>query len=282
MRAKVFEYIKNNIFYRCAFNLIEHEAIEYAGYLTYLNILSIFPFIFIIFTFISVFDETKIGIEFFSFILRHVPKYFLDTVGKQIQDIANGPPISLMNIALVGAIWTASSSIEALKTIFNRIYLVHDKASYIVSRLTSILQFMFIVLCVLATLTAFIIIPKILPVLPDIAHYQFFNGQFNIIILNITLLFIVSIMYYSLTSTKLQFFSTMPGAFLTVTVWNASSMSLSYYMTNFSGVSIMYGSLASIIITLIFLYIINLTLIYGAEFNRLLGSHPSVAISSAN
>ena len=53
MKQKFFEIVKNNIFYQCAYNLIKHEAIEYAGYLTYLNVLSVFPFIFIFFALIS-------------------------------------------------------------------------------------------------------------------------------------------------------------------------------------------------------------------------------------
>ena len=269
MFKRTSEKIKNNIFYRCIYNLIKHEAIEYAGYLTYLNVLSIFPFIFIIFTFISVIDETEFGVKFFHFVSQYVPQYITQTFGNQIHDIITGPPISLMNIALIGAVWTASSFVEALKTIFNKIYLVEDKRSYLIGRVKSILQFMAIILTIISVLVIFIIIPKILSILPEIANYQIFQGQFNYIFLNIILLIIVSIIYYSLTSAKITYYSTLPGALLTVVLWIISGQSLSFYMTNFSQVSIMYGSLASIIITLIFLYIMNLILIFGVEFNRL-------------
>lgn len=270
MRDKFFDYIKNNIFYQCAYNLVKHEAIEYAGYLTYLNVLSVFPFIFIFFATISAVDETSFGIEFFNSVLSHLPHYVLDTFGKQINEIANGPPTSLMNVALIGAVWTASSSIEALKSIFNKIYLVHNKPSYLISRLTSIVQFLVIIFAIITTITFFVIIPKILPMLPNITQYEIFNSDFNFLLVNGILLIIVSTMYYTLTIANIRFSSTIPGAILTIILWIISGNALSFYMINFNQVSVMYGSLASIIITLIFLYIFNLTLIFGAEFNRLL------------
>ncbi len=269
MKREFFDLIKNNIFYQCICNLIKHEAIEYAGYLTYLNVLSVFPFIFIFFAIISVIDESSFGIEFLNIVLSHLPHYILDTFGKQINEIANGPPISLMNVALVGAIWTASSSIEALKSIFNKIYLVRNKPAYLRSRITSIIQFMIIVFAIIATITVFVIIPKLLPILPKIAQYEIFNNQFNIVWVNGILLLIVSTMYYTLTNVKMSFVSTIPGAVLTIILWIISGNALSFYMINFNQVSVMYGSLASIIITLIFLYVVNVILIFGAEFNRL-------------
>ncbi len=269
MFSKILKKIKNNIFYRCIYNLVDHEAIEYAGYLTYLNVLSIFPFIFIVFAFISIIDETEFGIKLLHFTFEYIPPYVMQTFGKQINEIVTGPPISLMNIALIGAIWTASSSIEALKTIFNRIYLVQAKTSYLIGRITSIVQFMAIVLVIMAILIIFVIIPKILLIFPDIASYQIFHGQMNDIFFKVVLLIIVSTIYYALTKAEITYYSTLPGAFLTVIFWIISANSLTFYMANFSQVSIMYGSLASIIMTLIFLYAMNLILIFGAEFNRL-------------
>jgi membrane protein len=269
MNGKFFDIIKNNIFYQCIYNLIRHEAIEYAGYLTYLNVLSVFPFIFIFFAMISLVDETKFGIDFFNIVLSYLPHYVLDTFGKQINEIANGPPSSLMNLALIGAIWTASSSIEALKSIFNKIYLVRNKPAYLRSRLTSVVQFLVIIFAIIATITVFVIIPKFLPKIPNIVQYPIFNNQFTYLWGNLVLLLIVSTMYYTLTSAKISFVSTIPGAIITIILWIISGNSLSFYMINFNQVSVMYGGLASIIITLIFLYIFNLTLIFGAEFNRL-------------
>jgi membrane protein len=270
IRNNILERIKNNILYKCIYNLIKHEAIEYAGYLTYLNVLSIFPFIFILFAFISIIDETQLGISFFNYIMHHLPPYVLETFGTQINEIINGPPISLMNVALIGAVWTASSSVEALKSIFNKIYLVQDKTSYIIGRITSVMQFLIIILLIIVTLTIFIIIPKILSILPVISQYQAFQFRPNYFLFNIILLLIVATIYYTLTNAKITFHSTLPGAIITIILWTISGNALSYYMTHFNQVSVMYGSLASIIITLMFLYIINLILILGAEFNHLL------------
>lgn len=269
MPEKILKYLQSNIIYICCTNLLKHEVLEFAGYLTYLNILSIFPFIFILFTFVSFIDETEYGLKFINYLLNYVPDYFHQTLGSQIIDISKGPSKNLLNIAVIGAIWTASSSIEALKSIFNRIYLVHEGKNYIIGRMTSIGQFLIFVFMIIVVIFLFIIIPKLMNFMPDLFHFQILEGEFNLTLLNIFLCLIVALIYYSLTNARMKFISTIPGAIITVIIWNITSQALSYYMQNFQ-VSIMYGSLAGIIITLMFLYSLNLALMFGAELNRLL------------
>lgn len=269
MLKKIWSKLQKSFVYKTIDGLIEHEAIEYAGYLTYLNVLAIFPFIFIIFAFISSFDETTTGLYYINLALSHLPEYVTQTFGKQIKDIFNGPSAGLMNIAVIGAIWTASSFVEALKAIFNRIHHVTDQPHYIIGRVLSIMQFIIFVMAILLSFVMFSLLPKLSFLFPQqLSHWQLFTEELNSILLNIILVTIVSLVYFSLTRVKTSLLSCVPGATITVILWNISAGLLSYYMKNFSQVSMMYGSLASIIITLIFLYAVNLILIYGAEINH--------------
>ena len=58
-----------------------------------------------------------------------------------------------------------------------------------------------------------------------------------------------------------------PGALLVVILWTITAVGFSYYINNFQQVNIIYGSLGGVIISLLFFYVVNLCLIYGAEFN---------------
>ena len=67
-----------------------------------------------------------------------------------------------MTIAVLGAIWTASGTVEGLRTIFNRAYRVSTPPSYILRRLTSIAQFILITFLIITAMFIIILIPIIL------------------------------------------------------------------------------------------------------------------------
>ncbi len=83
-------------------------------------------------------------------------------------------------------------------------------------------------------------------------------------------------MYYILPNVKLNFIDVFPGALLTVILWIISGYLLSTYIVYYNQLNLMYGSLGSIIVTLIFFYIINMIFIYGAEFNYLMKNYENI------
>ena len=80
----------------------------------------------------------------------------------------------------------------------------------------------------------------------------------------------VSALYYFLPNAKLRVIEVLPGAFLVIIAWFISGYLLSEYINYYHQFNVIYGSLGSIIITLIFFYIINMIFIVGSEFNYLL------------
>ena len=86
-----------------------------------------------------------------------------------------------------------------------------------------------------------------------------------------SILFISALMlYYLIPNVKLKPLKLCPGAFLSTMLWVTSGRLLSSYIAKYNQLDLVYGSLGSIIATLLFFYIANIIFIYGAEFNRLL------------
>ncbi len=59
----------------------------------------------------------------------------------------------------------------------------------------------------------------------------------------------------------------LPGAFLSTATWFVSTLLFGWYVTRFSHYQIVYGSLGAGMATLVWLYIVSLSILYGAEFN---------------
>jgi membrane protein len=58
-----------------------------------------------------------------------------------------------------------------------------------------------------------------------------------------------------------------PGGLLAVIIWLAASAGFTVYVTNFSSYNKIYGSLAAVIVFLIWLWITNIAILLGAEFD---------------
>jgi membrane protein len=260
--------------YKAAANTIDHDGIEHAGYMAFLSLLSLFPFLVFLVSIAGFIGASEVGREFYNIALSKMPDYIMVVLKPRIEEIISGPPEGLMNLAIFGAIWTASSSVEGLRTILNRVYHVTAPPPYITRRLLSIAQFFMLTLSVLCIMSILLFAPILWSKLAYLTHvaealspvweYIRYTAIFC------SLFGFVTTIYYFIPNIRIKWRDIIPGALLVSVIWIIFGNLLSIYVLNFKQVSLIYGSLGSIIITLIFFYVINMILIYGAEFNYLL------------
>ncbi len=250
---------------------VRKDGIEHAGYLAFLSILSLFPFLIFAVSIAGNFGQTEVGIRLVNFILQNIPKNISDSLGSRITEITNGPPQSLLTIAIIGIVWTASSMVEGMRTIFNRSYRVFSPPTYLWRRFLSILQFFIIVFVILATSLILIVIPAILKKIEAVMGISF-NINYDIFHLRFIMIFLILIIavtavYYLIPNITQRWNNTFPGAVVCVLYWLGISKLFSIYLEKFNQFNLLYGSLAGVIGSLFFFYLINLGLIIGAEFN---------------
>src|SRR6185312_9231500 len=93
---------------------------------------------------------------------------------------------------------------------------------------------------------------------------------------------ILAILFWASPNAKHGFQWVSPGGFIAVVLWLIASGLFAIYVANFSHYNKIYGSLAGIIIFLIWMWISNVAILLGAEFNAELersravaGGHPA-------
>ncbi len=260
--------------YQAAVRTIEHDGIEHSGYMSFMILLSIFPFLVFLLALTSFVGASELGQNFIKIFLENMPELATDSIKTRINELGKTPPPSLLNLAIIGSIWTASSFVECLRTILNRVYEIKFPPPYIRRRLLSIVQFLLISIFISVAMLILVIVPIILTDVPAILEIiEEHKHTLNIlryIILFCSLFIVSSLLYYILPNVSLNFIDVIPGALLTVILWLISGYLLSTYLIYYNQLNIIYGSLGSIIVTLIFFYIINMIFIYGSEFNYLL------------
>jgi len=257
-----------------AVKTIEHDGVEHSGYMSFMILLSIFPFLVFLLALTSFVGASELGENFIIIFLKNMPELATDSIKARINELSKNPPQSLMTLAIFGSIWTASSFVECLRTILNRVYEIKSPPPYIRRRLLSIVQFLAISIFISFVMLILVIVPIILTKVPIILQIME-KYKLTLTILRFGTIFsslfiACSLLYYIVPNVKLSFFKIAPGALLTVILWMINGYLLSSYIVYYNQLNVVYGSLGSIIATLMFFYIINIIFIYGAEFNYLL------------
>jgi membrane protein len=259
------------IFRVAVIDTVRQDGIEHAGYLAFLSILSLFPSLIFLISIIGYFGASDAGIHVIQTILASAPKGMAEALTPRINEIISGPPQSFLTIAIIGVIWTASSSVEGCRTILNRAYRVAFPPPYIFRRFISILEFFVIIFSIVIGLFIFIILPSFLKGLEgNFTHkfhidYDFFYLRHVIFFLMLS--FATSVLYYALPNAKQKITQTVPGSILAVLLWVGLEKLFSLYLENFHQFNFVYGSLAGMIVSLMLFYLISLVFILGAEFN---------------
>lgn len=261
--------------YKAGDNTVNHDGIEHAGYLAFLELLALFPFLVFIVALAGFVGEGRTGAEFIAMLFSNLPPNIVSAIKPRIEEIVSGPPQGLLTVAILGAIWTSSSAVEGYRTVLNRAYHVATPPSYWWRRMLSILQLLTFSFIILIVMSLLVIVPVIWDqlvlklewnqhLLEDMtwSRVLWWIGAFS-------LLLVVSNMYYILPNIRQNFFSVIPGAIIVVMLWMVSAKLLSVYFSR-EQVTLIYGSLGGIIAALLFFYINNIIFIYGAELNYLL------------
>lgn len=270
------QFIKKSVLlvYRAGDNLVDNHGVEIAGYLTFLFLLALFPYLVLIVSAAGVLGQGESGRLFINLLVEHLPADAVATIRPRIEEIISGPPHGLLTFSILGAIWTSSSGLEATRGILNRAYRVGKPPTYFLRRALSIAQILLFTLVVLLVMLVLVFAPVALQAFTDFTHLTLpmeltaFFDQYVTFIGAGVLFVMVASMYYVLPNIKQTLLSVVPGAALVVLLWIGGASLVTFYLANISQVTLIYGSLSGFIATLIFCYVMNLIFIYGAEFNH--------------
>lgn len=252
---------------------LTHDGIEHAGYLAFLSMLSMFPFLVFTVAVIGFMGQGPAGAAFITSVLNNLPTHVTVALQPRIVEIISGPPQGLLTVSILGAIWTASSAVEGLRTILNRAYHVATPPAYWLRRSLSILQLLFFTFILVLGMLLVIAIPLMLQHLEAWLGFYFLSEHQQywgtlVFVASIFLLFVaVCYIYYIIPNIRQRFISVAPGAAVVVLLWLAAAYVFTLYLSNFQQVNLIYGSLGGIIAALLFFYICNIIFIFGAELN---------------
>lgn len=267
-------------------NTIQHDGIEHAGYLAFLGLLALFPFLVLLVSMISVLGQGVSGAALIHDLLEALPAHLTAALRPRVEEIFSGPPQGLLTLSILGALWTASSNVEGIRTVLNRAYHVKAPPAYWLRRLLSIAQLLIFTFVMLSAMLVMVFFQLALTELENRFGLRLPEEDWVVwrwllySVLTATVLVVVCAIYYTLPNVQVPLLSTLPGAIIVVAGWWLCAGVLTYYLSHFGQVNLIYGSLGSVIASLLFSYLCNIVFIFGAEFNYLLGLEMGVRFTA--
>ncbi|UTO28356.1 YihY/virulence factor BrkB family protein [Bartonella harrusi] len=266
-----------NIFwhsYRILVNAISHywrdNGGAFASHIALSGLLAFFPFFIFgtsLASFIGAFTYTPQKIKA---LVQLLPDVIAEPLSKEIINVLTIQRGGVLTVSVIGAAYFASNGIEALRTALNKAYRVVDRRSLLFCRFQSL--FFVILGAIGLVMISFLLI--LTPLLIKIMHnHPFFMTEYigvirlwRYIIAAVVLFVSLLIVHKWLPAERRKFTEILPGIVVTMFVWFVASIAFAQYLTMFDYIST-YAGLASIMVAIIFLYILSAIFILGAEIN---------------
>ncbi len=252
-------------------NLIRHEGLEFSGYISFMALLALFPFLIFVVAIAGFIGEAEDAGRFINLALAVVPPEVGSVLTPAIANIIAKPRGDLLTFGILFAIWSASSGVEALRLLLNRCYAVRETRSPLLLRLQSVLFVVLAALVIVLTSFAFVLAPVIqrllerfhLSALMD--SEAWFQLRYGAAAPAVMILLLV--LHIFLPNRKPQLGEIWPGILITAVLWLAGAAGFSIYVANLGTYNITYGSLGGIVLSLLFFYVAAVILGLGAEVN---------------
>jgi membrane protein len=262
------------VFRRSVREFSSDQCIDSAGALTYFGILSIFPGLLAVFSILGVVGQgDKASGAILSIVNQVAPQSASKVIKAPLEQFANSPAAGFALISgIVIAIWSASGYVAAFSRAMNRIYEIDEGRPYWKLKPAQLLVTVIIVVLIVLVIIALVISGPITEAVGNalgigsVAQTIWSIAKWPLLALAVVL--IVAILYYATPNVKQPRFRwiTLGGALALVLIVLAT-VGFGLYVANFSHYNKSYGSLAGIIIFLIWLWITNIVLLFGAEFD---------------
>jgi membrane protein len=250
------------------------QCTDIAASLTYYAVLALFPALIAIFSLLGVFGQGQAATDAILGIVDDVaPGGTADVVRGPIEQFASSPAAGFALVSgLVVAVWSASGYVTAFSRAMNRIYEIEEgRPFWKLKPIQLLVTLISLILIVIAALILVISGPVADAVGSALGIGETATTIWSIAkwpVLAVVIVLILAILYYATPNAKQPKFRWMSmGALLAIVVLVIATVAFGFYVANFSNYDKTYGSLAGVVIFLLWLWIVNNAILFGAEFD---------------
>jgi len=249
------------------------QCTDLAASLTYYSVLALFPGLLAVVSILGLFGDPTKTIDALLQIISNIgSKDVADLLRSPVEGLVRSPaaPVTFI-VGILGALWSASGYVGAFGRAMNRVYNVREGRPIWKLRPTMLgvtLATVILLVLGLLTLVSGPLARSFGDVigLGDVAVTVLSIVQWPILL--VIAIVIVAVLYYWSPNVKQPKFTWVGGgSILALLIWIIASVGFGFYVGNFSNYNATYGSLGGVIVFLLWIWITNNALLFGAEFD---------------
>lgn len=251
------------------------DCMGMAAQIAFYTMLGLFPFMIFL---LSMIGTLPLGEALTPMVLEalkeQMPPEAANYVANTVINLLPERNQGLLSFGLLASLWGASMAVGALITTINRAYNIHQRRNMVSQKVLAIVLTLALSGMWLMSMTIILVGPR---VTQEIFTFMGIASETNTFWTSIRLpmafflnIVALSVLYYIAPEAKQKFRWILPGAVTAAVLWMAASSGFRVFLRNFGQYNTTYGSLAAVVILLIWLWISGLVFLLGAEINALM------------
>lgn len=235
-------------------------------------LMSMFPFLIFLTALAGFFGSKELSEEAVALVFQTWPQQAAAPIAAEIHNVLTQPRRGVLTAGVVLAVYFSSNGVEALRTGLNRAYGMREERPWWRLRLQSI-AFVFVGAFALLALALLVVLAPLIwagvlryaPGLEPLSHLVTFG---RLTIASLVILLALALAHAALPGGKRPLGDAVPGIFFTFSLWIAAGAAFGSYLSESARSYVTtYAGLASAMIALVFLYLVALIFLFGAELN---------------
>ena len=248
----------------------QSDDLTFASSIAYYALLSLFPLLLLLFSFLGRFTtDPAARTALMDLVLQYFPQR-VDFVAAQLDEV-QGASVGLLTAGSVGVIvWTALGVFRAISSAVNHAWRVetrrgfirHQTSAFLMLLAAGVVMLAALVVVSVAEIVATTWFGRLIEELPGLAQVTDVALRYPATLL---LIAVVALILYFVPNTTVRFGDIWLGAVLTGVLWRLAMDVFSWYL-GLGALSVL-GSVAAIVVFLLWMYISAVILLYGVEFS---------------
>ncbi len=243
-------------------SLVKHTISAYAAQTAFFVLLAFFPFMMLVLETLKYLPFTET--EFLGLILSITPDTLRSAIESLVSELYTNQT-SWISLSAVTALWSSSKGVYSLMNGMNNVYNCRETRSYVKRRGLAILYTVIFIATLLASIGVILFSEWLLTQVISFLGLQAIITAVRMVMQIVLLSLLFTVIYRFFPAEKKKISKLLPGAVISACGWIAFTELYSIYITIKN--TDIYGSLATVVLTILWLYICIYILLIGAEIN---------------
>lgn len=260
--------------------ILRHRVIDGAAVLAFYFLLAVFPAAIFILSILPSLHIPHLQEAILDLLHQTLPQESADLFQVTVKYVASRAGAGLLTFGLLFTLWSASTGVYAIMDQLNVIFGLNDRRPFWKARGTAILLMLVFFALVIVSLSLVVFGGVVQSWTASIIGWsrllRFFFATLRWVIIAIALLLALALIYRFGPDVQRKFRFISLGNVVALILIALASAGFRLYVANFGDYSVTYGSLASMIILMLWMYMASLALLLGCEINAIRHPHSSV------